>query len=77
MKRHSLVLLALPLLAACAAAPPPRPAQTVQAGYASKPDFAKVEHDHPLTAAERHRRSWHLARSRTGARRTRRAVDRR
>lgn len=51
MKRHAIALLALPLLAACATAPAPTP--RVQAGYASKPDFAKVEHDDPLTPAER------------------------
>lgn len=48
-----LLLCALPLLAACATAPPPTPAQRAQASYAAKPDFAKVEHDHPLTPAER------------------------
>jgi len=53
MKRHAIALLALPLLAACATAPPPTPAQRAQASYAAKPDFAKVEHDHPLTPAER------------------------
>lgn len=51
MRHGLLVFCALPLLAACATAPPPAPRP--QAGYASKPDFAKVEHDHPLTAAER------------------------
>ncbi|HEX5718570.1 MAG TPA: hypothetical protein VF179_20585 [Thermoanaerobaculia bacterium] len=51
MKRHAIALFALPLLAACASAPSPAP--RVQAGYAAKPDFAKVEHDHPLTPAER------------------------
>ncbi|MFP5288202.1 MAG: hypothetical protein ACLGI9_20875 [Thermoanaerobaculia bacterium] len=50
MKRHAIALV-LPLLAACATAPPPTP--RVEAGYASKPDFAKVEHDDPLTPAER------------------------
>lgn len=54
MKRHAIaLLLALPLLAACASAPPLTPAQRAQASYAAKPDFAKVEHDHPLTPAER------------------------
>ena len=51
MKRHAIALLALPLLAACATAPPATP--RAQAGYASRPDLAKVEHDHPLTPAER------------------------
>ena len=51
MKRHAIALLALPLLAACATAPPPKPVP--QPGYAARPDFAKVEHDHPLTPAER------------------------
>ena len=45
-----LLICALPLLAACATAPP-KPT-TPQTSYAAKPDFAKVEHDHPLTAAE-------------------------
>lgn len=48
-----LLLCALPLLAACATAPPQTPAQRAEASYAAKPDFAKVEHDHPLTPAER------------------------
>ena len=50
--KYRLLICALPLLAACASAPPPKPT-TPQASYAAKPDFAKVEHDHPLTPAER------------------------
>jgi hypothetical protein len=51
MKRHAIALLALPLLAACATAPSGKPLP--RPTYAAKPDFAKVEHDHPLTPAER------------------------
>jgi hypothetical protein len=53
MRRQAklLALVALPLFAGCStAAPPPKPPVV---SYAAKPDFAKVEHDHPLTAAER------------------------
>lgn len=54
MRKALLVVGFLPLLAACASAPPPTtPAQRAQASYAAKPDFAKVEHDDPLTPAER------------------------
>lgn len=49
--KHTLLICALPLLAACATTPPKL--TTPQTSYAAKPDFAKVEHDHPLTAAER------------------------
>ena len=52
MRRHArlLALALLPVLAACATAPRgPWPETT----YASKPDLARVEHDHPLTPAER------------------------
>jgi hypothetical protein len=53
MRRHArlLALAALPLLAACATTPPPAP--PAGQGYASLPDFAKVEHDSPLTPAQR------------------------
>lgn len=56
MRRHALALLAfcaLPLLAACATSAPPPAQPPRQPTYAAKPDFAKVEHDHPLTPAER------------------------
>lgn len=68
MRRHQATLLAfaaaLPLLAACAtststsprvaAARPDIPFVPVEGtGYAAKPDFARVESLHPLTAAQR------------------------
>lgn len=65
MKRAKrlLALAVLPLLAACATtakAPAPQPAERPQIpfakydkGYASKPDFARVERNHPLTPAHR------------------------
>src|SRR5689334_1762546 len=47
-------LITLPLLAACASTGPWPPTQPPkQPTYAAKPDFAKVEHDDPLTPAER------------------------
>ena len=49
--RYRLLICALPLLAACASTPPAKPIP--QESYASKPDFAKVEHEFPMTAAER------------------------
>ncbi|HBL28958.1 MAG TPA: hypothetical protein DD490_19155 [Acidobacteria bacterium] len=46
----------LPLFVACATArptPTPSPTTAPSSGYAAKPDFARVERDHPLTPAER------------------------
>jgi hypothetical protein len=57
--RRLLALALLPLLAACATAkpaPPPKPPIPFLAydtAYASKPDLARVEHIHPLTADQR------------------------
>ncbi|HEX3529736.1 MAG TPA: hypothetical protein VH988_21975 [Thermoanaerobaculia bacterium] len=46
--------IALPLLlAGCRTAPPPIPFSDYKAPYATKPDFARVELDHPLSAADR------------------------
>jgi hypothetical protein len=52
--RQLAFLVPLLLLAACASTGPWPPTQPPkQPTYASKPDFAKVEHDDPLTPAER------------------------
>lgn len=56
--RRLLALALLPLLAACATSKPPAVKPKVsflpyEKAYASKPDFARVEHTHPLTAEER------------------------
>ncbi len=49
-----LAVLAVPvLLAGCRTAPPPIPFSDYKAPYATKPDFARVELDHPLSAADR------------------------
>lgn len=59
MKTRRLLALALllPLFAACATSKPPEKPKVAflayDKAYASKPDFARVEHTHPLTAEER------------------------
>ena len=47
------VFAVLVLLAGCKTAPPPIPFSDYKAPYATKPDFARVELDHPLSAADR------------------------
>jgi hypothetical protein len=56
MRHKTLLALAvLPLLAGCGstATKPDIPFATYGKNYASKPDLARVEHNHPLTAAHR------------------------
>jgi hypothetical protein len=49
-----LAAAALVLLAGCRTAPPPPiPFSPYGAAYAAKPDFARVELDHPLSPADR------------------------
>ena len=50
MKRT--VLVAVLALAACGESPPPIKFGTYSSDYASKPDFAQVEHDFPLAPAD-------------------------
>lgn len=53
-RRILLALVALPLLAGCATARRPDiPFASYGKGYASKPDLARVEREHPLTPAQR------------------------
>jgi hypothetical protein len=53
--RHGILIVLPFLLAACRTAPPPPPVPFAGYGepYAQKPDFARVELDHPLSAADR------------------------
>lgn len=57
MKNHHRILMLVPLLLAGCMTPPPPPPQIPFASYgepyAQKPDFARVELDHPLSAADR------------------------
>ena len=53
MKRTCSALPSLSLLAACGEEPPPDiKFAPYGAGYASKPDFARVEHEFPLAPAD-------------------------
>ena len=50
MKR--IILVAVLALVACGESPPPIKFGTYGSGYASKPDFAQVEHDFPIAPAD-------------------------
>jgi hypothetical protein len=52
---HRILMIVPLLLAGCATAPPPPQVPFASYGepYAKKPDFARVELDHPLSAADR------------------------
>ena len=47
-----IVLIAVLALAACGESPPPLKFATYGPGYASRPDFAQVEHDFPIAPAD-------------------------